>query len=179
VGDAVQLRTTSEGPYYHSGTGIGVSLRFLRFLLFQGETSGMHPLFLKADRLSGEVIGAAIEVHRVMGPGLLESIYARCLARELELRCIPAGSQQEVVIDYKGTVFKESLRCDLLIDNCLLVELKAVHEVLPIHKAQLLSYMKLLNMPIGLLFNFHEITLVDGVSRLILPGANKTSTEGN
>ena len=68
----------------------------------------------------------------------------------------------------------ESLRCDLLIDGCLLVEFKAVHDVLPIHKAQLLSYMKLLNVPLGLLFNFHEVMLVDGISRLVLPGANKS-----
>ena len=134
----------------------------------------MHPLFAKADRLSGEVIGAAIEVHRVMGPGLLESLYERCLVRELELRGIPVHNQQEVVIDYKGAVFKETLRGDVLIDDCLLVELKAVHDVLPIHKAQLLSYMKILNVPLGLLFNFHEVTLVDGTSRLILPGANKS-----
>jgi GxxExxY protein len=133
----------------------------------------MHPLFAKADGLSGEVIGAAVEVHRVMGPGLLESIYERCLERELELRGIRVLSQQEVVIDYKGTVFKETLRCDLLIDGCLLVELKAVQDVQPIHKAQLLSYMKLLNVPLGLLLNFHEVTLVDGISRLVLPGANK------
>jgi GxxExxY protein len=133
----------------------------------------MHPLFDKADRLSGEIIGAAIEVHRIMGPGLLESIYERCLLHELELRGIPALSQEEVIIDYKGTVFKEKLKFDLLADGCLLVELKAIQDVLPIHKAQLLSYMKLLNVPLGLLFNFHEVKLVDGISRLILPGANK------
>jgi GxxExxY protein len=133
----------------------------------------MHPLFANADRLSGEVIGAAIEVHRIMGPGLLESIYERCLVRELELRDVPVIHQQEVAIDYKGALFKETLRFDLLIDGCLLVELKAVQEVLPIHKAQLLSYMKLLNLPLELLFNFHEVTLVDGISRLVLPSANK------
>ncbi len=133
----------------------------------------MHPLFTKADTLSGEVIGAAIEVHRIMGPGLLESIYERCLLRELELRGIPALSQEEVVIEYKDTVFKEKLKFDLLVDNCLLVEAKAIRDVLPIHKAQLLSYMKLLNVPVGLLFNFHESKLVDGMSRLILPGANQ------
>jgi GxxExxY protein len=137
----------------------------------------MHPLFVRADSLSGEVIAAAIEVHRIIGPGLLESIYERCLVRELELRGIPALNQQEVVIDYKGTVFKETLKFDLLADGCLLVELKAVNEVLPIHKAQLLSYMKLLNMPLGLLFNFHEPKLVDGISRLLLPGANQFRTE--
>jgi GxxExxY protein len=132
----------------------------------------MHPLFAKADRLSGEVIGAAIEVHRIMGPGLLESIYERCLLHELELRSIPVVRQQEVVIAYKRVVFQEMLRFDLLVDGCLFVELKAVQEVLPIHQAQLLSYMKLLNIPLGLLFNFHEVTLAGGMSRLLLPGAN-------
>ena len=70
-------------------------------------------------------------------------------------------------------MFKEKLKFDLLADGCLLVELKAIQDVLPIHKAQLLSYMKLLHVPLGLLFNFHEVKLVDGISRLILPGANK------
>jgi GxxExxY protein len=134
----------------------------------------MHPLFVQADALSGEIIGAAIEVHRIMGPGLLESIYERCLLRELELRGIPAINQEQVVIDYKGDQFTETLKFDVLVSGCLLVELKAVSEVVPIHKAQLLSYMKLLNVPLGLLFNFHELTLVDGMSRLVLPGANKT-----
>jgi GxxExxY protein len=129
--------------------------------------------FANADRLSGEVIGAATLVHRIMRPGLLESIYVRCLLRELELRGIPVRNQQEVVIEYKGAVFEEKLKFDLLVDDCLLVELKAVRDVVPIHKAQLLSYMKLLNLLIGLLFNFHEVKLVDGISRLILPGANQ------
>ena len=131
----------------------------------------MHPLFAKADKLSGEVIGAAIEVHRIMGPGLLESIYEGCLLRELELRGIPVLNQEEVVINYKGTLFKEKLKFDLLADGCLLVELKAIREVLPIHEAQLLSYMKLLNVPLGLLLNFHEVKLVNGISRLLLPGS--------
>ncbi len=91
---------------------------------------------------------------------------------ELELRGIPVVNQREVVIDYKGNVFTETLRFDLLVDGCLLVELKAIQDVLPIHKAQLLSYMKLLDLPLGLLFNFHEMILVDGMSRLVLFGAN-------
>jgi GxxExxY protein len=132
----------------------------------------MHPLFDEADRLSGAVIDAAIEVHRIIGPGLLESIYERCLLRELELRGISALNQREVVIDYKDAVFKETLRFDLLVEGCLLVELKAIQAVLPIHKAQLLSYMKLLNVPLGLIFNFHEVKLIDSISRLLLPGAN-------
>ncbi len=133
----------------------------------------MHPLFAKADRLSGEVINAAIEVHRIMGAGLLESIYERCLMRELELRGISFLNQKDVVIDYKGNTFKEILRFDLLVECCLLVELNGIQKILPIHKAQLLSYMKLLDVPLGLLLNFHELKLVDGISRLLFPGANK------
>jgi len=133
----------------------------------------MHPQFHKADRLSREVIGAAIEVHRIMGPGLLESIYEKCLLHELEIRGIPAVSQQEVQIDYKGKVFTEELKFDVLVDGCLLLELKAVKEVHPVYKAQLLSYMKLLDVPLGLLMNFHETKMVDGVSRMILSGADK------
>ena len=132
----------------------------------------MHPLFEKADKLSREVIGAAIEVHRMLGPGLLESIYEKCFNRELELRGIPVTKQQFIDIEYKGVVFQEELKYDVLVDGCLLVELKAVQEVIPIHKAKAISYMKLLNVPLGLVINFHEMRLVDGVHRLILPGAN-------
>lgn len=133
----------------------------------------MHADFEHADRLSPEVIGAAIEVHRTLGPGLLESIYEKCLMRELELRSLSAVKQQRVRIEYKGLVFEESLKFDVLVESCLLVELKAVREVAPIHKAQLISYMKLLDIPIGLLMNFHEVRLADGVSRLLLPGSNR------
>jgi GxxExxY protein len=133
----------------------------------------MHPLYQVADRLSGNVIGAAIEVHRHKGPGLIESIYNRCLLRELELRSIPAASQKIVRVEYKGLVFDEPLRFDLLIDDCLLVELKAVEVLHPSSKAQLFSYMKLLNIPIGLLINFHELALKNGIFRMILPGANQ------
>ena len=133
----------------------------------------MHPLFKKADDLSREIIGAAIEVHRLKGAGLIESIYEKCLMRELVLRNIACVNQQLVQIEYKGMTFEEPLRFDVLVENCLLLELKAVQEILPIHKAQLLSYMKLLNIPIGLIFNFHELKLTDGISRMILPGANQ------
>ena len=137
----------------------------------------MHPLFEKADRLSSEVIGAAIEVHRDKGPGLIESIYERCMLRELQLRSIPATTQKLVRGEYKGLVFNEPLRFDLLVDDRLLVELKAVEILHPSSKAQLLSYMKLLDIPIGLLINFHEPLLKNGISRMILPGANQTEDE--
>lgn len=131
----------------------------------------MHPLYEQAERVSREVIGAAIEVHRHKGPGLIESIYERCLLRELELRSIPALTQKIVRIEYKGFVFEELLRFDILVAGCLLVELKAVEVVHPFSKAQLFSYMKLLDIPIGLLMNFHEPVLKNGISRMILPGA--------
>jgi len=133
----------------------------------------MHPLFKKADDLSREVIGAAIEVHRLKRAGLIESIYEKCLMHELALRKISCVNQRLVKIEYKGMTFDEPLRFDVLVENCLLLELKTVQEILPIHKAQLLSYMKLLNIPIGLIFNFHELKLTDGLSRMILPGANQ------
>jgi GxxExxY protein len=133
----------------------------------------MHRLYDRADKLSREVIGAAIEVHRHKGPGLIESIYERCILRELELRSIPATTQRLVRVEYKGLVFDESLRFDILVDDCLLVELKAVEVLHPSSKAQLFSYMKLLDVPIGLLINFHEGVLKNGISRMILPGANR------
>jgi GxxExxY protein len=132
----------------------------------------MHPKYERANQLSREAIGAAIEVHRILGPGLLESIYEKCLLREFELRGIPVLNQEQVRIEYKGLVFTEALKFDLLVNGVLLLELKAVQEVLPIHKAQLLSYMKLLDVPLGLLLNFHQMKLVDGVHRMMLPGAN-------
>lgn len=132
----------------------------------------MHPDFKKADRRSHDVIGAAIEVHRMKGPGLIESIYERCFMHELDLRKIPAVQQVMVPIEYKGIRFDEPLKLDVYVDDCLMVELKAVEQVFPIHKAQLMTYMKPMNAPLGLLINFHETPLTTGVSRMILPGAN-------
>jgi GxxExxY protein len=132
----------------------------------------MHPLFQKAAGLTETIIGGAIEVHRDKGPELIESIYEWCLLKELGLRSLACVSQKLVVIEYKGFTREEPLRFDVLVEGCLLVEAKAVEKVLPIHKAQLLSYMKLLDIPLGLLINFHEMKVTDGISRLILPGAN-------
>ena len=133
----------------------------------------MHPLYSKASRLTEIVIGAAIEVHRNKGPGLIESIYEWCLLKELELRSLACASQKLVVVDYKGFKREEPLRFDVLVEECVLVEAKALQNVLPIHKAQLLSYMKLMDVPLGLLINFHETRLRNDVHRLMLPGANQ------
>ncbi len=132
----------------------------------------MHSLFVKASDLTSDVIGSAIEVHKDKGPGLLESIYEWCFTKELELRGHYPINQNNVVVRYKHFSREYPLRFDLLVDGCVLVEVKSVSSILPIHKAQLLSYMKLLDIPLGLLINFNETKLTDGVSRLILPGAN-------
>ena len=122
----------------------------------------MHPLFEKASGLTETIIAAAIEVHRDNEP-----------LKELGLRGLECVSQKFVPIEYKGFTREEPLRFDLLVEGCVLVEAKAAEKILPIHKAQLLSYMKLLNVPVGLLINFHERKVTDGISRLILPGANR------
>jgi GxxExxY protein len=132
----------------------------------------MHSLFTQASSLTHDVIGAAIEVHKDKRPGLLESIYEWCLTMELELRGHQVQNQDLVTVRYKQFERQYPLRFDLLINRCLFVEVKAVTDVHPINKAQLLSYMKLLDIPLGLVINFNELKLTDGVSRLILPGAN-------
>jgi GxxExxY protein len=133
----------------------------------------MHPQYERAAGLTGEIISAAIEVHRLMGPGLVESVYEWCLLKELELRGLACTTQQLVTIDYTGFRKDEPLRYDMLVETCVLVEAKAVEQVHPIHKAKLLSYMRLLDIPLGLLVNFHVEKLTDGVSRLMLRDANR------
>jgi GxxExxY protein len=102
-----------------------------------------------------QVNGAAIEVHKALGPGLLESVYHKCLKRELYEMGINAESQVTVPVNYKGLEIDTELRCDLFVENVLVVELKAVEFILPVHEAQILTYMKLLNAPKGLLINFN------------------------
>jgi GxxExxY protein len=115
----------------------------------------MHPLFEKASALTKTIIASAIEVHRDKGSGLIESIYEWCLTKELGLRGVNCVSQKVVVVvEYKGFTREEPLRFDLLVEGCVLVEAKAVEKILPVHKAQLLSYMKLLSVPVGLLISF-------------------------
>ena len=102
-----------------------------------------------------KVNGAAIEVHKHLGPGLLESVYHKCLIRELELKEIKFQTELSIPIEYKGIEVNAELRCDLIIENKLVVELKSVSEMKPIFEAQILSYMNLLNLPMGLLINFN------------------------
>lgn len=132
----------------------------------------MHKSYIQADKWTEQVISAAIEVHRHKGPGLLEEIYEKCLMREFELWGMPAANQVRVPVEYKGVTFDQDLRLDAIIDRCLIVEIKAVECVLPVHKAQLLSYMKLMDVPVGLLINFHARLLKEGLSRMVLRGAD-------
>jgi GxxExxY protein len=119
------------------------------------------------DPLTGSIIGAAIEVHRKLGPGLLESVYAKCLRHELDLRGIPFLKSVPVPIIYKDLCVENGLILDLLVGDRVIVELKAVDALHPVHHAQLLSYMRLSNIPLGLLMNFNVSVLKDGIKRLI------------
>lgn len=111
------------------------------------------------DELTYKVIGAAIEVHRSVGPGLLESVYHRCLTREFEVLGLNYSSEHLVPIHYKGCNFETALRCDFLVEDLLVVEIKSVAAFAPIFDAQLLTYMNLLEKPKGVLLNFNVVNI--------------------
>jgi GxxExxY protein len=124
---------------------------------------------MERDPLTGGVIGAAIEVHRVLGPGLLESVYQKCLCYELGLRGIPFEPQVHLPVVYKGAELDCEFYMDIVIPPTrLVIELKAVEQLHPVHEAQLLTYMKLSKIHLGLLINFNVPLLKDGIKRLIL-----------
>ena len=118
--------------------------------------------------ITKEIIGAAMEVHRILGPGLLESVYESCLISELKSRKLSVESQVNIPIVYKDIKLEDHLRIDLLVNNCVIVELKSVNNILPIHEAQVLTYMKLAKKRVGLLINFNANILVNGVKRLVI-----------
>jgi GxxExxY protein len=117
------------------------------------------------DPFTGKVIGCAIEVHRVLGPGVLESTYQQCLARELHLNGIAFSLEHPLPVEYKGIKLDCGYRIDILAENRLIIELKAVEEIKGIHKAQLPTYMKLSGVDTGLLINFNVERLKDGIQR--------------
>ena len=137
----------------------------------------MHPLYEKANKLSSRSDRRGNRSPPGEGPRADRVDLRAMHAARVGTALIPATTQKLVRVEYKGLVFNEPLRFDLLVEECLLVELKAVEILHPSSKAQLFSYMKLLNIPIGLLINFHELVLKNGISRMILPGANKTQDE--
>ena len=119
------------------------------------------------NELSGEIIGAAIEVHRALGPGLLESIYEQALVMELVDRGLTVSEQVEVRLAYKGRPLSGLLRLDILVNDLVVVEIKAVERVLSVHEAQLLSYLRLSNKKLGLLINFNVSVLTKAVRRIV------------
>ena len=123
---------------------------------------------MKFDELSNRVIGCAIEVHRILGPGLLESTYEQCLAREMQLHGLEFNLQWPLPVVYKGLRIDCGYRVDILVENQLIIELKAVEQVLGVHQAQLRSYVKLAGMRTGLLINFSVPVLRDGLQRFVL-----------
>jgi len=123
---------------------------------------------VKFDEISNKVIGCAIEVHRALGPGLLESTYEQCLSREMDLSGIAFKLQSPLPVEYKGIKLDCGYRVDMLVEDKLIVELKSVEKILPIHEAQILTYMKLANIKVGLLINFNNNLLKDGIKRFVL-----------
>lgn len=121
--------------------------------------------------ITGRTLGAAIEVHRTLGPGLLESTYLRCLQLELAAQKLRFETQRRVPIVYKGAVLDVSYRVDLVVDDRVVVEVKAVAALEPVHHAQVLTYLRLTGCPVGLLINFNVPRLMEGVKRLIHTGA--------
>jgi GxxExxY protein len=122
---------------------------------------------LYEQQITGEIIGAAIEVHRELGPGLLESSYEICLARELDLRGISFEFEKPLPLEYKGVRLDCGYRLDLLVAGAVIVEVKSVEKLAPIHDAQLLTYLKLTGVKVGLLINFNVVVLKAGLKRLV------------
>ncbi len=117
--------------------------------------------------ISYEIIGCAYEVHRTLGPGLLESVYQKALVQELKLRGFKVKSEVYIEINYKGVNVGSDLRLDIIVNDTIIIELKSVETILPIHKKQLLTYLRLTNLQLGLLINFNTNLLKDGITRIV------------
>ena len=130
--------------------------------------SGYKPISDRENYLAKVVVDIAFVLHKALGPGLLESVYEKCFCYELEQRGIPFESQKKIAINYHGLILEDGLRLDLLVDDLLILELKAQENYHPIWDAQLLSYLKLTGKRIGYLINFHVPLMKDGFKRLVL-----------
>jgi GxxExxY protein len=151
------------------GTEAGIGLRGREFATTQNDASGSAGGDTPdISALTGDIIGAAIEVHKALGPGLLESAYEECLCRELELRGISFKRQQTLPVLYKGLRLDCGYRVDLVVEESVIVELKACDELLAVHQAQLLTYLKLTGLKVGLLINFNVPVLKNGIRRLAM-----------
>lgn len=126
------------------------------------------PKTISINRLTQEIIGAGIAVHRALGPGLLESAYQKCLCQELGLRGIPFQYEVPIPLDYRGLRLEAGYRLDLLVAGKVVVEVKAIESIAPIHEAQLLTYLRPGGWNVGLLMNFNVVVLKDGIRRRVL-----------
>ena len=120
-----------------------------------------------ADEITGDIVDTALKIHKALGPGLLESVYEIVLTRSLERRGYYVERQKVVQFEYDGIIFKEGLRVDLLVEGRIVVELKSVEHLAPVHGKQLLTYLRLLQLPVGLLINFGAATLKEGLRRVV------------
>jgi GxxExxY protein len=123
---------------------------------------------LYEKELTENIIGAAIEVHRQLGPGLLESAYEKCLCRELELRGLPFERQKAIPLEYKGVRLEQGYRMDIVVAKKIVLELKCVNAIAPVHEAQMLTYLRLSGLSIGLILNFYVPVMKAGIRRLVL-----------
>lgn len=119
------------------------------------------------DEITGEIVDSALRIHRGLGPGLMESVYEVVLARALEKKGLRVDRQREISFEYDGMVFDNSGRIDLMVDDTVLVELKSVEQLAPVHAKQLLTYLRLMKRPVGLLINFGAPTLREGLRRIV------------
>jgi GxxExxY protein len=141
----------------------GVKSRFSRGGAESTEELKMYQL----DDMTGAVVDASVQIHKELGPGLLESVYEIVLARALERRGFQVERQKPVRFEYDGMVFEEGFRTDLLIENRVVVELKSLEKLAPVHSKQLLTYLRLMHLPVGLLINFGAATLKEGLCRIV------------
>lgn len=121
-----------------------------------------------AEAAARQIVDSAIKVHRALGPGLLESVYEKCLAHELTIRGLKAERQVEIPVSYEGVLIESGLKLDLMVNDLVVVELKAVEQMVPLYHAQIITYLKLAKKQLGLLINFNVPLLKDGVKRVIL-----------
>ncbi len=131
------------------------------------QRQGKSITVMDINELSSKIIGSAIEVHKTLGPGLLESVYEECLCHEFGRRNIPFKRQLQLPVQYKGIKLDCGYRLDVVVADTIILELKACEEIEPIHKAQLLTYLKLSGLRLGLLLNFNGIVMKDGIIRLV------------
>jgi len=164
--DEANTTITSQG-FYPSSKGVRHGRRGYRQTKISAPKT-YEKIAMDINDLTGQIIGAAIEVHKALGPGLLESVYEECLCRELDLRKLHYKRQHAIPVQYKGVKLDCGYRIDLLVEDLVILELKSLDNLEPIHEAQILTYLKLTGLKVGLLINFNVPVLREGIRRLVI-----------